>query len=146
MDNQEFKFLGNTMENISIKYGIFLVIWASVISWLSQSESFTSWIPALIGLPIFLFGWLSRINPSKKKVFMHFAVLFGLIAFLGGLDFIRGVISDQGSFSNPYAEVSKLLLLLSGGMFCFLCVKSFRIARINNIQTKTSESTNKPNT
>ena len=82
MSGKEYKFLGNTMENISIKYGIFLVVWAAIASIITQSESITSWIPAIIGFPIFFFGWLSRINPAKKKLFMHFSVSFGFLAFI----------------------------------------------------------------
>ena len=129
MNNEEFKFLGNTIENISIKYGVFLVIWACIISWLGASQSITSWIPALLGLPIFIFGWLSRVTPNKKKIFMHISVIFGLIAFLGGMDFFRGFKTDLGPFSNPLAGASKLMLLLSGAAFCYFCVKSFIIAR-----------------
>ena len=131
--NQEFKFLENTMENVSIKYGFFLMMWAAAISWISQSGSITSWIPAIIGFPIFLFGWLARLNPSKKKLLMHIAVLFGLLAFLGGMDFLRGLGSDLGPFSNPYAGISKLLLLVSGGFYCFLCIKSFRFIILESV-------------
>ena len=136
---QEFKFLGNTMETVSIKYGIFLVIWAAVISWISQSASITSWIPAIIGFPIFLLGWLTRLNPSKKKIFMHIAVLFGLLAFLGGIDFLRNIGSEMGPFSNIYAGSSKLVLLLTGGIYCYLSFKSFRFARINMAQQNTKK-------
>ncbi len=134
MANEEFKFLGQTMENISIKYGISLIIFGAAISWISLSESVTSWIPAVLGFPIFLFGWLSRVNPTKKKLFMHFAVLFGLFTFLGGLDFVRGIWSDLGPFYNFYAGVSKLFMLISGAIFCFLCIKSFRFARLNSTE------------
>ena len=132
MSDQEYKFLGNTMENVSIKYGLFLVAWGVGISWISQSESITSLIPAFLGFLIFVFGWLARINPEKKKVFMHIVVSFGLLTFLGGLDFVRGIGSEFGSFANPYAASSKIVLLLSGGLFCFLCIKSFRFARKRN--------------
>ena len=132
MVEQEFKFLGNNMENITIKYGIFLITWGAGVSWVSQSESFTSWIPTILGLPILLFGWLSRVNPGRKKLFMHFAVLFGLVAFLGGLDFLRELGSELGPFLNLYASLSKLVLLLSGAIFCYICIKSFRFARINS--------------
>ena len=87
MNENEFKFLGNTIENISIKYGIFLVMWSALVSWISGSESLTSWIPAMIGFPIFIFGWLTRLKPSQKKLFMHCAVTFGLLAFIGGLSY-----------------------------------------------------------
>ena len=139
MSDRQFKFLGNTMENISIKYGIFLITWSAFISWASQSESFTSWIPAIIGFQIFLFGWLSRVMPKKQKIFMHIAVVFGLLALLGGLDIIRSVGTELGPFSNIYVGASKLILLLTGGAFCFLCVKSFKFARLNKNSRTSAE-------
>ena len=136
MSNEEFKFFGRTMESVSITYGILLVTWATVISWVSGSDSLTSWIPAFLGIPIFLFGWLARFKPHKKKLFMHFSVSFGLIAFLGGLDFLRGIKAELGPFANPHAGSSKLMLLLSGGAFCFLCVRSFQFARRKRSETE----------
>ena len=134
MSDQEFEFLGNSMENISIKYGIFLILWATIISWVSQSESFTSWIPAILGFPIFISGWLARIKPEKKKLFMHIAVLFGLLVFIGGLGFLIDLGSKSGPFQNPYVGSSKLILMISGALFCFLCIKSFKFARAKKNQ------------
>ena len=125
MLTEEYKFLGNNMENVSIKYGIFLVLWAGIISFISDSQSLTSWIPALIGFPIFIMGWISRLLPQKKKILMHFGVLFGLIGTLGGADFIRSLVSTEGPFSNLWADSSKLILLFSGVFYCTICVKSF---------------------
>ncbi len=125
MLNEEYKFLGNNMENVSIKYGIFLILWAGIISFVSDSQSMTSWIPAFIGFPIFIMGWISRLVPSKRKVFMHLAVLVGLLGTLGGADFIRSLVSVEGPFSNLWADASKLILLVSGALYCTLCVKSF---------------------
>ena len=125
MLTEEYKFFGNNMENLSIKYGIFLVLWAGIISFVSDSQSFTSWIPAMIGFPIFIMGWFSRLLPSKKKLLMHFAVFFGLIGTIGGADFIRSLVSTAGPFSNLWADASKLILLISGIFYCTLCVKSF---------------------
>jgi len=41
MKDDEFKFLGKTMDSVSIYYGVLLIIWGVVISWISGSESFT---------------------------------------------------------------------------------------------------------
>ena len=142
MSNAEFKFLGRTMDNVSIGYGILLIIWSACISWISDSDSFTSWIPAFLGLPIFFFGSLARLRPEKKKLFMHFTVVFGLLAFLGGLDFLRGIVSELGPFSNLYAGSSKLMLLLSGGLFCYLCIKSFKFARVKKSERASTDTTN----
>ena len=66
---------------------------------------------------------------NKKKLIMHIVVLFGLIVFLGGLDFLRGISSEGGPFSNPWAGASKLMMLIAGAGFCYLCVMSFIHAR-----------------
>tara|TARA_B100000927_G_scaffold199831_1_gene161677 strand:+ start:394 stop:576 length:183 start_codon:yes stop_codon:yes gene_type:complete len=59
---------------------------------------------------------------------MHIAVLFGLVTALGGLDFVR---SFPTIFSNLWADVSKLTLLITGTIYVILCVKSFIFARKN---------------
>jgi hypothetical protein len=46
--NKEFTFLGNSMENITIIYGIFLVVWGVVVTIFSYSQSITSLIPTNI--------------------------------------------------------------------------------------------------
>tara|TARA_B100000780_G_scaffold49121_1_gene30451 strand:- start:116 stop:535 length:420 start_codon:yes stop_codon:yes gene_type:complete len=135
MENQnnnvkEFTFLGKSIENISIIYGIFLIIWGIAISFISSSNSLTSFIPSLFGLPILLFSILSIKIPAKKKLFMHIVVTFGLIVFIGGLDFSRGLLKGT-SFNNMWADTSKLMMLTTGLMFTFLCVKSFIFARKN---------------
>ena len=120
---EEYRVFGNTVEEIAIKYGIFLVLWGGVISFLSQSGSITSWIPAIIGFPLFLLGWLSKIMPKLKKIAMHIAVLIGFIGFVGGFDVFKS------GFSSSYAPGSKLMLLVTGFLFCFLCIQSFLFVR-----------------
>jgi len=68
--------------------------------------------------------------PAKKKLFMHIVVTFGLIVFIGGLDFSRGLLKGT-SFNNMWADTSKLMMLTTGLMFTFLCVKSFIFVRKN---------------
>ena len=135
MENQnnntkEFTFLGKSMENVSIIYGIFLIIWGFAISFLSESNSLTSFIPSIFGLPVLLFSILSIKFPNKKKLFMHIVVTFGLIIFIGGLDFSRGLIKGT-LFDNIWADTSKLMMLITGLIFTFLCVRSFIFARKN---------------
>ena len=104
--NQDFKVLGVSIEKFSIYYGSFLIIWGIVISFISGSNSFTSYIPAFIGIPILIFASLSIKFANRKKLFMHIVVLFGLIAFLGGLDLIRAIIAGY-AFENLWADLSK---------------------------------------
>ena len=129
MEHNEFTVMGKTMEQISILYGGFLMAWAIVVTLISQSGSATSMIPAVFGVPIVVIGFLAIRAPAKKKLLMHIVVIVGLIVFLGGLDFLRGLGAEGGPFANPWAGLSKLMMGITGAGFCFLCVKSFIHAR-----------------
>ena len=124
----EFKVGGLTMEKLSIYYGLFLVLWGIIVSLISGSDSMTSYIPSFLGVPVLIFSYLSIKFDSKKKMFMHIVVLFGLIIFLGGLDFIRSLVTGN-AFSNFYADLSKLMMLVTGLFFTYQCIKSFIHAR-----------------
>ena len=123
---QEFKFLGYNMEKISSFYGIFLIIWGVFISLFSQSSSITSYIPSLIGVCMLFFSLLALYVPRRKKLFMHIVVFIGLVVVLGGLDILRSI---DTIFINFWADISKIMMLLTGIFFIFLCVKSFIHAR-----------------
>ena len=125
----KFTFMGAEMPNFATAYGIFLIVWATFFSIVFESESITSWIPAMIGAPILISGLLAKINSTRSKLWMHIAVIFGLFAFLGGLDFFRGFAADGGPFANVVAGTSKLMLAVTGAIFVLGCVKSFIWAR-----------------
>ena len=133
----EFRFLGLNMVKLTISYGLFLILWAGLFS--IGSKSFTSWIPSFIGLPILLAGILTHQLPSKHKLFMHIAVVFGLLAFLGGFRFLSGLSSDAGLFAKPKAASSQLMLLVTGGVYTVACVRSFIWARKNRDQETPSD-------
>ena len=120
----EFKIAGLTMEKLSIYYGLFLILWGIIVSFISGSGSITSYIPSILGVPILIFSYLSIKFVSKKKMFMHIVVLFGLIVFIGGLDFIRSIITGV-VFGNFWADISKLMMLLTGFFFTYQCIRSF---------------------
>ena len=129
MNNKsEYIFAGLTMEKISLIYGLFLILWGAGVSYLSASNSITSYIPSMFGLPILLFAILTLLFPNKKKLLMHIVVTFGLIVFLGGLDFFRSL---SNPFENFWADSSKLMMLITGFIFTLLCIKSFVFARKN---------------
>lgn len=125
----EFKFLGNNMEKISSYYGVFLIIWGFAVSSLSNSESLTSLIPTFLGILILVFALFALFIPSKKKLFMHIVVIFGLITFIGGLDLFRNYNS---LFNNFWGDLSKFMMLTTGLFFTYLCIKSFIHARKQN--------------
>ena len=127
-NNNEFKILGMTMEKLSVVYGLFLIFWGVLISLISGSNSFTSYIPSILGLPILVFAFLSMKFANKKKLFMHIVVFFGLIIFLGGLGIIRSFLTGS-AFENYWADTSKLMMLLTGFFFTYQCIRSFIHAR-----------------
>lgn len=128
INKNEYTFAGLSMEKISLIYGLFLILWGAAVSYLSASNSITSYIPSMFGLPILFFAILALLIPGKKKLLMHIVVTFGLIVFLGGLDFLRSI---GNPFENIWADSSKLMMLITGAIFTLLCIKSFIFARKN---------------
>ena len=124
----KFKVFGTSIENFSVFYGSFLIFWGVIVSFISGSNSLTSFIPSIIGLPILIFSYLSIKFENKRKLFMHIVVFFGLVALLGGLDVIRSIINGS-LFSNFWADISKLMMLVSGLFFVIQCIRSFIHAR-----------------
>ena len=127
---KEFKVFNLKIEKLSLLYGIFLIIWGIIISFISGSDSVTSYIPSFLGLPIFVFSYLAIRFNTKKKIFMHLVVIFGVIIFLGGIDLLRGFVNGS-AFNNLWADTSKLMMLLTGFYFSYQCIRSFVFARRN---------------
>ena len=126
--SEEFKWCGLTVKKLSVYYGVFLISWGFVISFISGSDSFTSYIPSVLGLIVFLFSVLAIKIPNQKKLFMHLVVLFGVVIFLGGLDVLRSL---DNLFDNYWADLSKLMLLVTGFCFTVINIKSFIFIRKN---------------
>ena len=122
-NTQDFRVFSLSIEFLTTLYGLFMVIWGISISLISGSSSITSMIPAFIGVPLAFIGFISMIKPTFRKALMHVAVVIGIIAFLGGLDFFRGM------FNNYYAGLSKLMLLITGFVYVYFCVQSFIFVR-----------------
>ena len=122
-NTQDFRVFSLSIELLTTLYGLFMVIWGIFISLISGSSSITSMIPAFIGVPLAFIGFISMIKPTFRKALMHIAVVIGIIAFLGGLDFFRGM------FNNYYAGLSKLMLLITGFVYVYFCVQSFIFVR-----------------
>ena len=122
----EFLFLGTNIEKLSIFYGLFLLLWGVMVSYISGSESMTSYIPSFMGVPVLLFSSLAVLFPDKKKIFMHITATFVLIIFLRGIDILRSISTI---FENFWADLSKLMLLFTGLMMTYLNIKSFIFAR-----------------
>ena len=122
-NTEDFRVFSLSIELLTALYGLFMIIWAFSISFISESSSITSLAPAFVGFPLVLIGFISMIKPTFRKALMHIAVLIGIIAFLGGLDFFRGM------FANYYAGLSKLMLLITGFAYVYFCIQSFIFVR-----------------
>ena len=116
---EEFQCCNMSVPKISKIAGGILTAWG-VVAYLLTMTSITAMIPAFMGAPILLMGFLAEKNPEKRKLFMHISVTFGLLAALGGLRILT-------MLSGPYdlAFASHAVLLLVGGVYTYICVKSF---------------------
>ena len=124
----EFTVLGKNIEQLSIYYGFFLFLWGVIVSLISGSTSFTSYIPSYIGSVVVLFSYLSIKFSKRRKLFMHIVALTGFLIVLGGLDVIRTTVNGK-LFDNYWADMSKVMMLITGVLFVYLCFMSFRYAR-----------------
>ena len=114
----------NFIRNVTLGYGVFLIAWGIVISIVSQAESFTSYIPSMLGAPLSVSGFMVMRKPEDRKLWMHVAATFGLLCALFGTRFFM-VMGD----GITYASGSQLMLLITGTAYTVLCVRSFIGAR-----------------
>ena len=129
IEKSEFRVFNKSIEMISFGYGIFLIIWGITVSFLSQSTSFTSFIPSIFGVILALIAILAIRIPTKNMLFMHIAVVLGVLIWLGGSDFFRSLVIGSNPFTNIWAGSSKLMMFMTATIFIFMCIKSFRFAR-----------------
>jgi len=120
MDN-EFKFLNQSMPKLTIIVGSLLILEGILFYFVTGMTSFTSLIPSFFGLPLALVGYMAQIQPEKNHFWMHIAVSFGLLTFLGGGMAIKGVIDSDFSAST----FAQLIMLAVGGTYTYSCVQSF---------------------
>ena len=59
---------------------------------------------------------------------MHIVALTGFLIVLGGLDVIRTTVNGK-LFDNYWADMSKIMMLITGVLFVYFCFMSFRYAR-----------------
>ena len=112
------------MPNLTLSYGVFLVVWGIAVGLLSTSDSLTRFIPCVPGAGLVVSGVLAKSNPDQRKLWMHVAVVLGLLSALLGTRFFM-VMGD----GIDYASGSMLMLFLTGSAYTALCVRSFIQAR-----------------
>ncbi len=126
---EEFRMFGMTVPRIAILNGILLSAYG-VFSYFAQSAeppSVTALIPAFLGFPMLLLGFLSEKNVANRHHYMHSSMVLALVmALLGSINLILNF-----SGMSILVIVSHLLLIQVGVSFIIVGIMSFRNARLN---------------
>ena len=120
------------MANITIIFGILLIL-LGLGGWFgSGGASITALIPAAFGIVLLILGVIAR-NEKARKHAMHVAVIVGLLGFFGsasGLVSLPAVLSGE-SVARPAAVIAKSIMAVLSLLYVARCVKSFIDARRN---------------
>jgi len=118
------------MAKISIVFGIILIILGLVSYFGISSESITALIPAFVGVPILILGFLS-LNEKYLKHSMHAAAVLMLLGFGGTISGLIKFFKMLGGeiFERPLAITIQAIMAVICLMFLVLAIKSFIEAR-----------------
>ena len=122
----EYQPMGISMTSLSIGYGFMLIVWGIVVSQLADSNHWTSYIPSILGVLILIPGVMANVQAERKKLWIHIAVIGGFLAALCGTRFFMVMAKDDVS---AYTKGSTLMLLITGLIYTYFCVQSFKHAR-----------------
>ena len=118
------------MAKFSIVFGIILIILGLVSYFGISSESITALIPAFLGIPVLILGWLAM-NEKFRKHAMHGAAVLVLLGFggtVGGLiKFFRMIGGEV--FERPSAITIQAIMAVLCLAFLIFAIKSFIDAR-----------------
>jgi hypothetical protein len=116
---------------ITIGFGIGLIA-LGLAGYLGTGfKSWTALIPAFVGLPLLILGWLA-LQDNWRKHAMHAAVAVGLLGFIGAavsLALSLWPLLSNGSVKRPAAAVTQALMALICAAYVVLGVRSFIAAR-----------------
>lgn len=120
------------MAKLSITFGIVLIVLGLISYFGISSESVTALIPAFLGVPLLVLGWIG-LSEKYRKHSMHGAAVLMLIGFAGTVSglikffrMIGGETFERSSAITVQAIMAVLCLI-----FLILAVKSFIDARRN---------------
>jgi len=120
------------MPRVAMLFGVIFIILGLVAYFGISSESITALIPAFLGLPMLILGWVAQ-NEKYLKHAMHGAAVLALIGFggtVGGLiKFFRMIGGEQ--FERGSAITVQAIMALLCLIFLVFAVRSFIDARRN---------------
>lgn len=106
----------------TIATGALLIAVGAIVSMLSDSQSFTSWIPAIIGAVLALLGFLALVMKEQRRHMMHAAAAVALLMVVATL----GRVISAGT--SGWAAVSQIASVVICGAYVAASVASFREA------------------
>jgi hypothetical protein len=92
----------------------------------ASHASVTALIPAFVGVPLMVLGWLVLLKPALRMHLMHAAVVLGLLGFLAALGGFGRALA-KGLYGASMAATAIMAVLC--GVYVALCVRSFIAAR-----------------
>ena len=118
------------MAKVSIVFGLILIILGLVSYFGISSESITALIPAFLGVPILILGFLS-LNEKYLKHSMHAAAVLMLLGFGGTVSGLIKFFRMLGGeiFERPSAITIQAIMAVICLIFLALAIKSFIDAR-----------------
>jgi uncharacterized membrane protein len=118
------------MAKFSIVFGIILIILGIVSYFGISSESITALIPAFLGIPVLILGFLA-LNEKYLKHAMHAAAVLMLLGFAGTVSgLIKFIMMIGGEvFERPSAIIIQAIMAVICLIFLVFAIKSFIDAR-----------------
>lgn len=118
------------MAKLSIVFGLILIVIGLVSYFGISNESVTALIPAFLGLPVLILGFLA-LNEKYLKHSMHAVAVLMLLGFAGtvsGLIKFFRMISGE-AFDRPSAITIQAIMAVLCLIFLIFAIKSFIDAR-----------------
>ena len=120
------------MANVTIAFGLILIV-LGVCAYLGTGKtSVTALIPAFFGIPLAVLGFVARDDRNRKHA-MHAAAALALLGFLGTLRGIAGAVAlaSGKTVARPAAAVVQTIMAVLCAIFLALAIRSFIHARRN---------------
>lgn len=120
------------MAKLTIVFGVLLVVVGVAGFVLTGSNHPTALIPSFIGALLALAGGMANTtNEKRRALWMHIAVVVGLLGFLGTIKSAFEVfqLAKGVEFPHPIAIEEKAITCLLCLLFIAFCVRSFIEAR-----------------
>jgi uncharacterized membrane protein len=118
------------MARTAMTFGVLLILLGLIAYLGTGQESVTALIPAFLGVPLLLLGWLGR-TESRRKHALHAAAVLAALGLAGS---VRGLpqawqLMSGDEVARPVAVVVQAVMALLCLIFVVLAVRSFVAAR-----------------